>query len=638
MTSSRFIGLLIGLFFIFNTPLQAAEIDWPLLFIKGKEAKIVVDDIKKGEEIKAVFNRQEIPIQIIDNQAIILCSIFEKGELSIRIDNKVESKTINPIPLWLSILPPLITILLALLFKEVILSLILGIFTGSFIIHFYSQGFLMGLLKSFMAAIDTYILGALSNSGHLAIILFSLLIGGTVNVISKNGGMKGVVNKVSKYANNAKSGQLATWALGIIVFFDDYANTLIVGNTMRPITDRLKISREKLAYIVDSTAAPVASIAFITTWIGAELSYISDGINKIDGLNEGVYATFINSLAYSFYPIFTLVFILILILKDKDYGPMHKAEYEARRGTSLTNTNRNNSSMHELIDNIEPKESIIPKAYNAIIPVLIIIFGTIAGLIYTGYSPEIWSNVETGFWHKLSETIGESDSYLALLWSSFAALGLSILLSVSSRLLSLVESIEATINGFKTMFSAISILVLAWALAIVIEDLNTASFITSIMSENISPFLIPAITFILASLIAFSTGSSWGTMAILYPLIIPACWKICQEYGLNYEETLSIFHNSISCVLAGAVLGDHCSPISDTTILSSLATSCNHIEHVRTQMPYALSVGAVAVLVGTLPSAYGLPVWIAYTLGFIVLYFIVNYFGKSTSIKFSNFV
>jgi Na+/H+ antiporter NhaC len=196
--------------------------------------------------------------------------------------------------------------------------------------------------------------------------------------------------------------------------------------------------------------------------------------------------------------------------------------------------------------------------------------------------------------------------------------------------LNLSDSIEAAILGFKTMLPAIIILTLAWALALVIEDLHTADLLTSIMSDNISPYFIPTVTFLLAALVAFSTGSSWGTMAILYPLMLPASWEICTAAGFDYAQTLGIFHNVVACVLAGSVLGDHCSPISDTTILSSLASSCNHINHVRTQMPYALTVGAVAILFGTIPSAFGVPFWITISLAIGALIAIIHFIGKPT--------
>ncbi|MCK4569476.1 MAG: hypothetical protein KAT76_04245, partial [Bacteroidales bacterium] len=410
------------------------------------------------------------------------------------------------------------------------------------------------------------------------------------------------------------------------IFFDDYANTLVVGNTMRPVTDRLKISREKLAYLVDSTAAPIASIAFVTTWIGAELSYIQDGINVI-GLNENAYMIFFNSLAYSFYPIFTLVFILIIIYRGVDFGPMLKAERKARKEESVI-AGKINSLSSEL-NKLEIDENIKARWFNAVIPVLVIIFGTIAGLIYTGWDPTIWSDEQLAFGRKISATIGNADSYKALLWSSLASVLMALLLTVSQRILSLRQSIDSLINGFKTMLTAVLILILAWSVALVTEHMHTASFISSSMLEmSLSPYLVPAITFILAALVSFSTGSSWGTMAILYPLMLPATWLITEDYGMDYNTSMLIFYNVVSCVLAGSVLGDHCSPISDTTILSSLASSCNHIEHVRTQLPYALTVGVVSVIAGTLPAAFGISSYILFPAGLLILFLTVLFLGK----------
>ena len=232
---------------------------------------------------------------------------------------------------------------------------------------------------------------------------------------------------------------------------------------------------------------------------------------------------------------------------------------------------------------------------------------------------------------KLSETIGSSDSYISLLWASLASLFAALILTLSQRLLSLKDTVESIIQGFKTMLPAIMILTLAWAVALLTEHLHTADFISGLlMDASISPYLIPVITFVVAALVSFSTGSSWGTMAILYPLILPAGWLLAEKSGLNYETTLSIFHNVAAAVLTGSVLGDHCSPISDTTILSSLASSCPHIEHVRTQLPYALTTGAVAIFLGTLPASYGISSWILFPIGILVLYLIVKFLGKPT--------
>lgn len=234
------------------------------------------------------------------------------------------------------------------------------------------------------------------------------------------------------------------------------------------------------------------------------------------------------------------------------------------------------------------------------------------------------------FTKNISNVIGHADSYQALLWSSLAGILTAIVLTLIQKLMSLEDTVSSMINGFRTMLTAIVILVLAWSIAEVTQHLHTANFISQILLDmNMTPYWVPTLTFIMAALVAFSTGSSWGTMAILYPLILPASWLICQENGLDHQASLSIFYNVVSTVLAGSVLGDHCSPISDTTILSSLASSCNHIDHVRTQLPYALTVGAVAILFGTLPAAYGIPSLILFPVGIGVLFLVVHIFGRN---------
>jgi Na+/H+ antiporter NhaC len=476
--------------------------------------------------------------------------------------------------------------------------------------------------------------------------LFSVLIGSVVAVISKNGGMQGVVNKLVRFAKTRKSGMLTTYFLGIAIFFDDYANTLVVGNTMRSVTDKLRISREKLAYIVDSTAAPIAAVAFITTWIGAELTYISGGVEKIQAMggtiNESAYSIFVNSLAYSFYPIFTLFFMFFLLYKGRDFGSMYHAEKKAlEEGVEASLK----SSVD--VDEFNPVPGAKIRSFNAIIPILFIVLGTFIGLIYTGLQTtydqllELGFTVENGTWnsmHLLPETpdsffrklgtiIGNANSYTALLWASLSGLTVALFLTISQRIMKLEKSMETVVFGVKTMIPAVLILVLAWSLAGVTEDLHTAEYLKSFFDKDFSnAWIIPGITFVLSAFIAFSTGSSWSTMALMYPLVIPLMYSVAGD--IDQVQIMELLYNTIASVLAGSVLGDHCSPISDTTILSSLATSCDHISHVRTQMPYALTVGLVALLFGVIPGALGVSSLITIPLGITVLYLIVHFVGK----------
>lgn len=522
----------------------------------------------------------------------------------------------GPMPLWMSVLPPLVAIVMALLIKEVISSLFMGVLTGTFITALYAghspeQALGGGILR----VVDTYVVGSLFDKDHVTIIVFTLLIGGMVRIITANGGMQGVVNWLSRRAKSPRSGQLMTFLMDLCIFFDDYSNTLVVGNTMRPIADRLKVSREKLAYIVDSTSAPVVAVAFVTTWIGAELSYIQDGIRAIS-LEASAYSVFFHSLAYSFYPFLTLGFVLMIILSGRDFGPMLAAERKARLASAME---------------AETTNSVAKPAHimDALVPLAVLIFGTIIGLVATGYDASVWNDNSEGFFHKLSETIGAANSYQALLWASLCSMLTAIVVTLLRGALAFGKVMEEMVEGFKSMFNAVLILTMAWSIALVTKDMHTAEFVSQLLLEwSLSPAIVPVLTFLLAALIGFSTGTSWGTMAILYPLILPSSWLLCQEQGLSMEATMPLFYNVVASVLAGSVMGDHCSPISDTTIMSSLASSCNHLQHVSTQMPYALTVGSVALLVGVLPTALGLPSWMAFLMGFAVLAAVVRFVGK----------
>ena len=522
----------------------------------------------------------------------------------------------GPMPPWMSILPPLIAIVMALLLKEVLSALFLGVLSGTILMALFSgHAPVEALGGGLLRVVDTYIVGSLTDLDHVRIIVFTLLIGGMVRIISANGGMRGIVNWLLRRAQGPRSGQLMTFVMDLCIFFDDYSNTLMVGNTMRPVADKLKISREKLAYIVDSTSAPVVAVAFVTTWIGAELSYIQDGLNTI-GLETSAYSVFFSSLRYSFYPFLTLGFVLMVILSGRDFGPMLKAERKARMSVA--------TDADDIGNEAKPAHGL-----DALIPLLVLVFGTIVGLVVTGYDASVWQDGGADFFSKLSATVGEANSYMALLWASLLSLITAIVVTMLRGSLAFGKVMEEMLEGFKVMFNAVLILTMAWSIALVTKDIHTAEFVSHLLLEwSLSPSLVPALTFLLAALIGFSTGTSWGTMAILYPLILPASWLLCQEQGLGVDATMPLFYNVVASVMAGAVMGDHCSPISDTTIMSSLASQCNHLQHVSTQMPYALTVGSVALLIGVLPTGLGLPSWVAFLLGFAALGLIVRIVGK----------
>jgi Na+/H+ antiporter NhaC len=521
------------------------------------------------------------------------------------------------IPGWLSILPPLLAIGMALLFKRVVPSLFLGVWVGAWIaVGLSATGLFWGLLEAF----QVYVLDAITDAGRASIILFSLMIGGMVGIISKNGGTQGIVQKIIGWASTPKRGQTATALLGVGIFFDDYANTLIVGNTMRPVTDRLRISREKLAYIVDSTAAPIATLAFVTTWIGFQVGLIGEAVAGIPGFSEGAYSIFLNSLAYSFYPILALYFVFVVANSNRDFGPMYRAEQRARTTGDVLSKNAHVDEAAGEGDELDAKDGIPQRAFNAVIPIVVLVGSVLGGLYWTG-------SEAAGTGASLREIIGAADSYQSLMWGSLLGVLVAAALSVGQRILTLEETVDAWYSGLKSMLFAMIILVLAWALSNVTEVLHTADYLTSVLGETLAPGVVPAIVFILAAATAFATGSSWGTMGILMPLIIPLVWAVLQLNDMADPAHYHIIYSSVSCVLAGAVWGDHCSPISDTTILSSMASGCDHIDHVRTQLPYAMSVGMVALLLGTLPAGFGFPWWASLLIGAVLLPIALRLFG-----------
>jgi len=621
------------------------------------------------ENVDIEINGDSIPLNFDGGQALYPVEIEPAGKLYLiehadnayRLYHLSERRGGQPrlvrLPFWLSVLPPLIAIGLALAFREVIVSLFMGIWAGAFIAGGLRIDSFYYFFLSLFQVVQKYVIIALEDADHLSVIVFSLLIGGMVAIISRNGGMAGIVNILSRYARSTRSTQFITWVLGVAIFFDDYANTLIVGNTMRSVTDRFHISREKLAYIVDSTAAPVAAVAFITTWIGAELGYIGDGVENLEGFDFGLspYAIFVQSLRYSFYPIFTLAFILILIYTRRDYGAMFLAE---RRARSTGDVYSPSSEIAEGggMEDLTPLKGVPIRWYNAFFPVLTVILVTIFGLLDTGFqgtydslldqdsapANQSWSAVWSAMpallegesvsaVRKLGLLIGNSNSYVGLLWGSLSGVLLAVIMTLAGRIMKLEPTIGALMTGLKTMLPAVLILTLAWSLAATTKELNTAEYLTSALGDRLNPFMVPPIIFILAAFIAFSTGSSWSTMAILYPIAIPTTWYVCQSQGLAPDISLEILLNVIAGVLAASVMGDHCSPISDTTILSSLASDCNHIDHVRTQLPYALTVGLVSITAGGLSTFLG-GGWLISALlllvGLAVLLGVVLRFGK----------
>jgi Na+/H+ antiporter NhaC len=488
------------------------------------------------------------------------------------------------LPAWASILPPFVAIVLALLFRHVLLALVVGVWLGAFLISGFSP------LTSFARLLDTHIIDAIAERGHVSILVFSLLLGGMLGLMTQSGGAKGLASWMSSDARTRRRGQLTTWLLGLLVFFDDYASALLVGSSMRPVTDRLRISREKLAFIIDSTAAPVSSLALVSSWIAVEVGYIGDQFEHL-GIERDAYLTFIETIPYRFYPVLMLVFVAWAALRGRDFGPMLHAERRAlEQGLVGRPGGQPASDFHEEA----VPDDLRGRALNALIPVVVVVLVATIGIYVDGREKALAAGMEPS----LRAIVGEASSSSALLWGTGAGCLSALTLAMWSGALSFARAIEAWISGMRSMLLAVIILVLAWALGGVCHELDTAGFLIGAVGDSIRAPWIPGTVFVTAALVSFATGTSWGTMAILFPLVVPLAHQIAPG-----NETILL--GTVSSVLAGSVWGDHCSPVSDTTVLSSMGASCDHVDHVRTQLPYALFVGAVSLLCGELPVAAG---------------------------------
>ncbi len=526
----------------------------------------------------------------------------------------------------LTILPPLVAIILAFVTKETILSLFLGVFVGEFMICINNANIFETIINAFLS-LCTHVLGSMADPWNAGIILQCLLIGGVIQLVSKMGGAKALATALSKRAKTPKSAQLITWILGICVFFDDYANSLIVGPIMRPVMDELHISREKLAFIVDATAAPIAGIMIISTWIGLELSLIQDGLNHIGYTAMSSFGIFLQTIPFRFYNIFILIFIVISAITLYEFGPMKDAEIKARKRKEHEPIEQDGGIVG--FDDVEPAPGATLTIWNAIIPIGTLIVGALIAFYWSGYTTimggtdqaliTLMKTAPLSF-NGIFEALSASDASIALFQAALLASVVAIVMAVAENIYTFGEAINTWIDGMKTIVITGVILLLAWSLGAVIGDVGTADYLVGVLSSTIPYWSVPALIFILGAIISFATGTAYGTMTILMPLAIPLAWNIKPEFGFLIA--------SISAVLTGAIFGDHCSPISDTTIMSSMGSGCNHIAHVNTQIYYALFVAVIAVVIGYIPAGLGIPWYISVVVATIIMFFGLRLLGE----------
>lgn len=526
----------------------------------------------------------------------------------------------------LTLIPPVLSIVLAFVTRKVYFSLALGIWSGAILLA-VAKGFEFADIYHSFEKVVTVIISVLSDSWSASIIAQIVTISGLIAIIGKNGGAYAIAEAIAKKAKTARSAQIFTCMTALCIFFDDYANCLVTGPVMKPVTDKLKVSREKLAFLVDATAAPIAGIALISTWIGYELSVIRDAYIAAGVPDPQSYIIFIKTLPYRFYNFFMLGFLMIIAILNRDFGPMLKAEQRARQ--------KGQPSPHTDINCIEdntlkPNLGITYKISNALIPILVLIFGAFFGIWYEGYRNLITEGVNISVMSAYDYTLailGATDVIVVILKSSILASIVAMILSALTKTMTFFESIDIWIIGAKGMMETVLVLLFAWSISAIIKELGTSLYLIQVLQNNIPIVLIPTITFILASCVAFATGTSYGTMGILMPLAVPLATTLSGSPDSNITMV------TVGTVLTGAIVGDHCSPISDTTVLSAGGSSCPLIEHVDTQLPYVLLVVVVTILFGYLLVAFNVPVLLSYIIGFIVLTVTVLLIGKKPDIE-----
>lgn len=505
---------------------------------------------------------------------------------------------------FVSLLPPIAAILLCIILREAILSLFIGVFVGALIL----QGF--NPFSALFHSVDGLILNALIDEDHLMNIIFVILIGGFVEIMNRSGYTRYWISALANLLRTRRNAGASIWLSGMILFIDDYANSLIIGNGFRKLVDRVGISREKLAFLVDTTSAPITSIMFISTWIGFEISTIQSVLDakSIDAYTG--YGLFFTSIPYRFYPILILFFCFWLVWTERDFGPMRRAEEETIRNGG--------PGFDEEDDNASGVES--PSLYSLFVfaPFAVLTIFTLIFLASSGI--QNGAVIDWGQpWVTMADIFNNADAYRSIIWATL----LASVLAWGIHLLLLRESFkkvyDAWLAGCKSMFPICMILTLAWSIGSVCTALGTDAFVASILGSDFNPTYLPFATFICAAVISFSTGTSFGTMSILIPIVMPL--------ALPFSETdPAILNATVGSILGGAIFGDHCSPISDTTILSSAASGCTVTAHVNTQLPYALTAAVVASL--CLLTVSSVAAWMLICCGSIVLVGITYLVGR----------
>jgi len=502
----------------------------------------------------------------------------------------------------LSIVPPLLTIVLAIVTKDVIISLFLGIFSGALIVAGGNPFFALTRLSDILA-------NTLADGWNIRIMMFTILLGLIVGMLAKTGAAYALGDWAGKKIKSRTGALLFTWFFGILIFFDDYFNSLTIGTCMRPLCDAKKISRAKLAYILDSTAAPVAIMAPVSTWVVAVMGWYKD-LPEFQSLGVSELTFFVRSIPFNLYAIFAVFMVMFITLTHKDFGPMARSEYRAQNDLGLFDEEKYGAVVSQVESRAATTKA---KVADFIIPIIALIvialffFPMTTWMLSVGTEEGQFATLDDAMKAiPLGEAFNNTDSSMALMYAAIFANVFAYIYFMARRLLSIKTAGEALLDGFRAMVPAVMILTLAWSIGVVIKSspadggVGLSNYVSEIVvGGNFPMWLMPIVVYIFSCLISFSSGTSWGTMSIMIPIALPVMVQLAQKAGLSPNQTLNAAALMVGTVMGGAVFGDHCSPISDTTVLSSTGAAVPHLEHVFTQIPYAVFV-AVCVLFGTL--------------------------------------
>lgn len=511
----------------------------------------------------------------------------------------------------LSLLPPLVAIVLCITTKQLVLSLFAGSFVGALVLCGGNP------VAAFVTAIQ-HASATVANSSNANILVFTLALGGYIGLMGKSGGMQALVNRTIHLVNTRMRGQLAACILSILLFFDDYTSIILSGVITRPLTDKLHVSREKLSYIVDSCGAGVAATSPVSNWTAYEVGVIGSVLVTI-GLTDSAYMTFLQSIPYRFYCIFSVAFVFMIVCQKRDFGKMYEAE---KRAITTGQVSRPGSTPMSGLNEEEyhAPEGAPLRIINFVVPMITFFIVSFIGFYVSGGGAEVMNS------EGLAGIMGKADVIGMMTVGIFVSTFVLGIMMVIQKIMNVTDVVDTWTNGMKSVFFTIVFIVLAWMVSSFCKELGTANFVVgALVAANFPAWILPTAVFIIAGIMAFATGSSCGTMALVLPLAMPAA------VGLGAP-----FSAVLGGVLTGATLGDHISPISESVVMSSMSSSCDHLDHVTTQLPYALTVCAISIVCGFIPAGLGVPVSISLLAGLAVTFLVVRIVGKPCNEKAFN--